>query len=83
MKSQITTIELEVTDEHQWEILDAGLHDPSIQNLPFTEKKAGPLKRIYTLAGNIRIHYLSDLLVKLLSGSGKTYTFPINTNKSV
>jgi hypothetical protein len=83
MKSQITTIELEVTEEHQWEILDAGLHDAAIQHIPFTEKAAGPLKKIYTLAGNIRIHLLSDLLVKLLSGSGKTYTFSINTNTTV
>jgi hypothetical protein len=83
MKSQITTIELEVTDELQWEILDAGLHGPSIQNMPFTEKKAGRLKRIYSLAGNIRIHQLSDILVKLLSGSGKTYTFSINTKTTV
>jgi hypothetical protein len=83
MKSPITTIELEVTDEQQWEILDAGLHDPSIQDIPFTEKETGRLKRIYTLAGNARIYQLSDILVKLLSGSGKTYTFSINTNTTV
>ncbi len=83
MKSQITTIELEVTDESQLQTLDEGLKDPAIKHIPFTEKDAGRLKRIYTLVGQIRVQQLSDLLVKLLAGTGKTYTFSINTNSTV